>query len=87
MRFRLPLVEMRGIEPLTYALRARSVSDDPQRFYTVKRVLASVAMREQQKRLSKNAKPSGGDEGDRTPDLCVANASLYQLSHTPTIVL
>lgn len=26
----------------------------------------------------------GGDEGIRTPDLCVANASLYQLSHAPT---
>lgn len=26
----------------------------------------------------------GGDEGIRTPGLCVANASLYQLSHTPT---
>ena len=25
----------------------------------------------------------GGDEGSRTPDLCVANASLYQLSHAP----
>lgn len=25
----------------------------------------------------------GGDEGTRTPDLCVANASLYQLSHAP----
>ena len=27
---------------------------------------------------------TGGDEGIRTPDLCVANASLYQLSHAPT---
>lgn len=26
----------------------------------------------------------GGDEGTRTPDLCVANASLYHLSHAPT---
>ena len=25
----------------------------------------------------------GGDEGTRTPDLCVANASLYHLSHAP----
>ena len=25
----------------------------------------------------------GGDKGIRTPDLCVANASLYQLSHIP----
>ena len=28
----------------------------------------------------------GGDEGIRTPDLCVANASLYQLSHAPTAI-
>ena len=28
---------------------------------------------------------SGGDKGTRTPDLCVANASLYQLSHIPKI--
>lgn len=27
---------------------------------------------------------SGGDEGDRTPDLCIANAALSQLSYTPT---
>ena len=26
----------------------------------------------------------GGDNEIRTRDLCVANASLYQLSHTPT---
>lgn len=26
----------------------------------------------------------GGDEGDRTPDLCIANAALSQLSYTPT---
>lgn len=26
---------------------------------------------------------SGGDEGDRTLDLCVANASLSQLSYVP----
>ncbi len=26
---------------------------------------------------------NGGDEGIRTPGLCVANASLYQLSHAP----
>lgn len=25
----------------------------------------------------------GGDEGDRTPDLCIANAALSQLSYTP----
>ena len=25
----------------------------------------------------------GGDEGIRTPDPCIANALLYQLSHTP----
>ena len=29
----------------------------------------------------------GGDEGIRTPGLCVANASLYQLSHTPKFIL
>ena len=28
----------------------------------------------------------GGDEGIRTPDLCIANASLYQLSHAPEFV-
>ena len=27
----------------------------------------------------------GGDERDRTVDLCVANASLSQLSYTPNI--
>ena len=27
----------------------------------------------------------GGAKGIRTPDLCVANASLYQLSHNPTV--
>ena len=26
---------------------------------------------------------SGGDEEDRTPDLCIANAALSQLSYTP----
>ncbi len=26
----------------------------------------------------------GGAKGTRTPDLCVANASLYQLSYNPT---
>ena len=25
----------------------------------------------------------GGDEEDRTPDLCIANAALSQLSYTP----
>ena len=29
---------------------------------------------------------SGGDEGDRTPDLSVANATLSQLSYIPTLV-
>ena len=29
----------------------------------------------------------GGDKGIRTPDLCVANASLYQLSHIPAASL
>lgn len=28
----------------------------------------------------------GGDKGIRTPGLCVANASLYQLSHTPETI-
>ena len=28
---------------------------------------------------------SGGDKGTRTPGLCIANASLYQLSHIPKI--
>ena len=28
----------------------------------------------------------GGDEGIRTPGLCVANALLYQLSHTPKFI-
>jgi hypothetical protein len=27
----------------------------------------------------------GGDEGDRTPDLSVANAALSQLSYTPKL--
>ena len=27
----------------------------------------------------------GGDEGDRTPDLCIANAALSQLSYTPEL--
>lgn len=27
---------------------------------------------------------NGGDEGDRTPDLCIANAALSLLSYTPT---
>ena len=26
----------------------------------------------------------GGDEEDRTPDLCIANAALSQLSYAPT---
>ncbi len=29
----------------------------------------------------------GGDEGDRTPDLCIANAALSQLSYTPEFCL
>ena len=29
---------------------------------------------------------SGGDEGDRTPDLSVANAALSQLSYIPDVV-
>ena len=29
----------------------------------------------------------GGDKGIRTPDLRIANATLYQLSHIPTKVL
>ncbi len=28
----------------------------------------------------------GGDEEDRTPDLCIANAALSQLSYTPEIL-
>ena len=31
-----------------------------------------------------NSLKVGGDKGDRTPDLCVANASLSQLSYIPT---
>ncbi len=27
----------------------------------------------------------GGDKGDRTPDLCIANASLSQLSYIPNV--
>ena len=34
--------------------------------------------------LGSRVKKFGGDEGTRTPGLCVANASLYQLSHIPT---
>ena len=29
----------------------------------------------------------GGDEEDRTPDLCIANAALSQLSYTPNFLL
>jgi hypothetical protein len=29
---------------------------------------------------------NGGDEGDRTPDLGIANAALSQLSYIPTIL-
>ena len=29
-------------------------------------------------------KDGGGDEGDRTPDLSIANAALSQLSYIPT---
>jgi hypothetical protein len=28
---------------------------------------------------------SGGEEEDRTPDLCIANAALSQLSYPPTV--
>ena len=45
------LVEITGFEPVTYALRARSGSDDTQRICTANRVLASVAMREQRKKV------------------------------------
>ena len=27
----------------------------------------------------------GGEEEDRTPDLCIANAALSQLSYSPTV--
>ena len=27
----------------------------------------------------------GGEEEDRTPDLCIANAALSQLSYPPTV--
>ena len=37
---------------------------------------------QQKKRTSFDVR-FGGDEGTRTPDLCVANASLYHLSHAP----
>jgi hypothetical protein len=32
----------------------------------------------------KNKEKTGGDDGDRTRDLSVANAALSQLSYTPT---
>ena len=44
------------------------------------------------KRKEKSQQPAwlltfcGGDKEDRTPDLCVANAALSQLSYTPTFM-
>ncbi len=35
-------------------------------------------------RYDKQTKGNGGAEGARTPDLCVANAPLSQLSYSPT---
>ena len=29
---------------------------------------------------------TGGDKGTRTPDFCIANAALYQLSYIPAIM-
>ena len=40
----------------------------------------SAILQMQENRL----KEYGGDEGSRTPDLCIANATLYQLSYVPT---
>lgn len=31
--------------------------------------------------------PFGGDKGTRTPDFCIANAALYQLSYIPICAL
>ena len=35
-------------------------------------------------RESRTYKSNGGEEEDRTPDLCIANAALSQLSYPPT---
>jgi hypothetical protein len=35
---------------------------------------------------SAGGQKNGGDEGDRTPDLRIANASLSQLSYIPTFL-
>ncbi len=64
------LVEIRGFESLTYALRARSVTTNLSVFAVfANRVLASVAMREQcKKKLGTLAKLFiGGDKGIRPP--------------------
>lgn len=44
-------------------------------------------MRSVRYRILKSYKdtPHGGDKGTRTPDFCIANAALYQLSYIPKI--
>ena len=46
-------------------------------------VLTPYLHRNKNGRLFASRFCGGGDKGIRTPDLCVANASLYQLSHIP----
>ncbi len=45
-----------------------------------------LKMLQNKKRLAWHKSFFGGDEGDRTLDLCVANAALSQLSHAPISV-
>ena len=48
-------------------------------------------MREKKSRYGKTVrdfiKVFGGEEEDRTPDLCIANAALSQLSYTPNLLV
>ena len=45
---------------------------------------AEAALRAADEAMYRNKKESGGAEEDRTPDLCIANAALSQLSYRPT---
>ena len=37
--------------------------------------------------INSHEKISGGEEEDRTPDLCIANAALSQLSYPPKVLM
>ena len=54
--------------------------------YSPKSAVKSAVMKYQKRQVfTKNpALLRGGGKGIRTPDLRIANATLYQLSHTPT---